>query len=208
MKSILAGCILLIALPAFAQDPSATCFPQLETRHGLRVLRPVIALGSIKHQNMEMMTNPRYPTLAEKSAIKAWVTERDQCFAKGERWRIQNMPVKMRSTLDHYYAKNKLLIADLYRAKISFGEFASKRATLSSALNAELNQIWYANQHGHTSSPTSAAAQGRPRAENSTALLEAASRIFNSGQQEPVLTAAQNNCTTERSGAYTYTVCR
>lgn len=208
MKSVLAGLGMALSLPALSQDPSAACFNQLEAQQQLVTLRPLIALGNIKNQSMEMMTNTRFPTSSEKDAIRVWVKERDQCYVAGEIWRLENMPGNMRSVLDNHYAKNKLLIADLYLARITYGEFANKRSSLSSELTAELNDTWQRNQGGPALYSANDAVQERRLAARRAAMLATATRIFDSSQTDAVWLARQSDCTSERYGAYTYTICR
>lgn len=183
MKHVLALLALLAASPVFANDPSASCFNNLDTHNQLAPLRSVIAVGNIKGQTMEMMTNTAYPTLEERALIKAWVKERDECFVQGESWRIENMPATVRSILDDYYAKNKLLIADLYVLKITYGEFAARRAAQSSELSAALNEAWRKHRAGLVPSTASEKYLEQQRAAERAAMLEGATRIFS---EEPL----------------------
>lgn len=201
MKRLLASIALLIVSPVFAMDPSASCFNQLDTHGALAPLREVIALGSIKGQTMDMMTNTRYPTPAEKDVIKVWVKERDLCLVSGENWRLEHMPANMRLILDEYYAKNKVLIADLYIGKISYGEFANKRAALSSELNAEMNIARHNNQVKRDAGSAMSAMEAhreQQRAASRTQMLEQATRIFDTEQPGTVPATLQPGCPNEQ----------
>lgn len=208
MKRILAVVLSLLAVPAMAADPSQQCFNHLDAYVQLLPLRQLIALGSIENQTIDMMTNSRHPSAQEKTLIKAWVRERDQCYVLGENWRLEHLPANMRSVLDHYYAKNKLLIADLYLANITYGEFAIKRAALSTELSDGLNQAWREHEAGNSVDPAQEARRERERADSRAAMLAAATRIFERGQPLPAASAVGANCTSEWSGPYLYTICR
>lgn len=194
MKPIVFLLGMILALPAFASDPSANCFNNLDNEVSFLPLRKLIALGNIKNQNLDMLTNTGYPSAQEKELIKAWVKERDRCFVLGEIWRVENMPANMRSILDDYYARNKLLIADLYISKINYGEFASKRAALSSALNASLNEAWRANQTGQSAGSAIQSQEEKEHALSRAAMLEAATKIFDGNASQSAGTSTQVTC--------------
>lgn len=181
MKTLLAACVCGFALPVLAADPSETCFNSLEARHSLSPLRQLVALGNIRNQTVGMMDNARHPTAAEREIIKAWVRERDQCFVIGENWRQENMPAAMRAILDTHYARNKLLIAELYQSKITYGEFGIQRSALSSQLSANLNAVWRARHSHRAIDPALEARQERKNADTRAAMLAAATRMLEQG---------------------------
>lgn len=183
MKRILAICLLMPAFSAWAFDPSETCFNSLEARQSLAPLRSLIALGNLNRQTVDMMSNVRHPTAAEKPVIKAWVRERDSCFVLGDQWRRENMPREMREVLEDFYAQNKLLIADLYRANITYGEFGIRRAALGAELGAQLDAAWRASRDRHASAIETPHA--RRSAEARAAMLAAATRAFEEEKVQP-----------------------
>lgn len=192
MKRILAACALMPALSAWASDPSETCFNSLEARQSLAPLRSLIALGNIRNQTVDMMGNVRHPTLTEKAVIKSWVRERDRCFVLGDNWRQENMPVAMRAVLEDSYAKNKLLIADLYRARITYGEFGIRRAALATELGAGLDAAWHASRNRRMVDPALEAREDRKNAEARAAMLATATKAF---EEEPLPLQLQRQST-------------
>lgn len=185
MKSLLAACACGLVFPALAADPSETCFNSLAARASLAPLQQLVALGNIKNQSVDMMSNTRYPTRTEKEIIKAWVRERDQCFVIGDSWRQENMPANMRAILDTHYARNKLLIAELYQSRITYGEFGIQRAALSAQLTENLNAAWRERHARPVADPALEARQERSNAETRATMLATATRMLEQLSSSP-----------------------
>jgi hypothetical protein len=136
---------------AHATDPSEPCFQQLASMERFEPVRPLIALSSTREQTLDMITNLRVPAGSEKAAIKAWIAARDQCFVRGADWRERHMPGSMRQLIDLYFAKSRLLAAELYSGQITYADFTGRRADLSAELHAQLDELWREAQSEHAS---------------------------------------------------------
>lgn len=181
MKQIFPVAALAFTISAFAADPSDNCFRKLDAQTQLEPLRASVALSSTRNQTIDMMTSTRFPTATEKELVKLWVAERDRCYALGESWRLANMPLSMRRLLDLYYAKGKLLAADLYAAQITYGEFATRRATLSAELNTELNDAWRESNSEHAGYAQKKAESDKLLVAGTAAMHAEAARVMHGG---------------------------
>lgn len=170
---------LLLAATGFAQaaDPSDACFQELASMQQLQQVRALIALSSTREQTLDMITNTRAPMPHEKPPIKAWVEARDGCFMRGVAWREQHMPADMRQLIDLYFAKSKLLAAELYSGQRSYAEFAARRADLSAELHAQLENAWR-ESHSEHAAHRGATTDGGWIAAGTAALQAEASRLL------------------------------
>ena len=191
LHSVLPMLALCCAHVVHAADPSETCFQQLEAHPQLQSVRPLIALSTTRDQTLDMITNTRVPAAAEKPAIKAWVEARDICFVSGMAWREQHMPSGMRQLIELFYAKSKLLAAELYSERITYAEFAARRAALSLELHTQLDDAWRESHSEHVADTTHSEG-GKLIASGAAAMHAEAHRLLQGDAAQPAVPIA--NC--------------
>jgi hypothetical protein len=92
-------------------------------------------------QSIEMLANAERPSPAEKAALVLWLSETQQCMQLGHQWRADNLSASVNALLEQNAVVVDALTADLYRGKISYGEFARAMATNHAKLNSEVVAI-------------------------------------------------------------------
>lgn len=120
-------------------DPSTICIAALHSKPELKALLGKVELtGNVKSQSLEMLASNKKPTKAERIALPIWVASMEQCIQLGKDWRQQRLPVQVNSLVEQYYSDTKLLSADLYGGKTSYGEFAKARASIYTKAAGEI----------------------------------------------------------------------
>lgn len=120
------------------EDPSSACFAAMDNKPELMILRDKIAVGDVRTQTLDMLASNKRPSKAERTALAAWVTATDQCAQSGSDWRQAKYPAQINSLIAQYFSATKLLAADLYGGKATYGDFAKARASAYSKLNSDI----------------------------------------------------------------------
>jgi hypothetical protein len=145
MKNVVKTVLLLIFTIPFANaeesDPSLPCFLELKDKQELQILKDKISLSDGRYQTLEMLSNPQKPTKQEKKSLQIWVDAIENCKLLGDQWRKKNYPISVNNILEQTSTQLKLLTADLYAGKISYGVFAKERAVKLAKLNNDLTEV-------------------------------------------------------------------
>jgi hypothetical protein len=133
-QAMLNATLFLLAIAfssnCLAGDPSDDCMARLKSNDELQILNGKIAVGITEEQTLEILSNDDLPTKKEKEAISIWVKERQICKHLGDEWRSKNYPPTVIPIVDGCYSDLTSLTADLYARKISYGDFAKRRAKI------------------------------------------------------------------------------
>ena len=115
-------------LASASEDPTPACLVALSQDGRLKAIQGKIAIVDAKFQTLDMLSNDKKPTKNERSLISLWATEGNKCIELGSQWRLQNYPPTVVALFNGYVSDLNSLGADLYSGKITYGEFAKKRA--------------------------------------------------------------------------------
>jgi hypothetical protein len=140
IKTYILGLVLSGALgAAFAQtpDPTDACFASLPTQKELQILKGKIDLAS-SPVSLETLSNNKKPTPNEKVAILAFDKTVEQCRELGKDWRLKNVPSTISSMVDSAFSSLKLLLAELYAGRSTYGDFAKNRQELINRLGTQI----------------------------------------------------------------------
>lgn len=155
MKSKIAANLfkLLIATALSGQayastDPSPDCLQNLASIPALLIINEKVAIG--REQTIEMLSNREKPTQEEKKGISLWMIERDKCMESGERWRAANSPAKLNARINTFASDLKSLAARLYGEELTYGEFARKRADITTIFENESTEIFQESMNRQT----------------------------------------------------------
>lgn len=78
----------------------------------------------------KMQSDASKPTMAEKGAILAYAVRREECARRGFDWLKKSYAAMDLVVAEAQHAENRLLLADLYGGKLSYGDFAARRQAL------------------------------------------------------------------------------
>lgn len=140
IKAYLCGLVLIgVATVAVAQapDPTDACIANLPTQKELQILKGKIDLVS-GPVSLETLSNTKKPTQNEKLAILAFDKTVEQCRELGKEWRIKNVPSTVNSMVDSAFSSLKLLLAELYAGRTTYGDFAKNRQELINKLGTQI----------------------------------------------------------------------
>ena len=140
IKAYLCGLVLIgVATVAVAQvpDPTDACIANLPTQKELQILKGKIDLVS-GPVSLETLSNNKKPTQNEKLAILAFDKTVEQCRELGKDWRIKNVPPTINGMVDSAFSSLKLLLAELYAGRITYGDFAKNRQELINKLGTQI----------------------------------------------------------------------
>jgi len=114
-------------------------------QHSLRdtsldIIRKKVALSP--DPTLEMLTNKSKPTYEEKAAIQKWVWLRSVCSSEQiDLYRRYSSPEHVIIMYQVFSDRVLLLIADLYRGSLTYGEFNKRRRKLASESRARFREI-------------------------------------------------------------------
>ena len=140
IKAYLCGLVLIgVATVAVAQapDPTDACIANLPTQKELQILKGKIDLVS-GPVSLETLSNNKKPTQNEKLAILAFDKTVEQCRELGKDWRIKNVPSTINGMVDSAFSSLKLLLAELYAGRSTYGDFAKNRQELINKLGTQI----------------------------------------------------------------------
>lgn len=90
-------------------------------------IRSKMAIDLDARNTPNMLADKSKPNKAEKAAIFAYALKREECAKIGFEW-LRKSYVPMQLVLaEAQQAQSRLLLADLYGGKLSYGQFATKR---------------------------------------------------------------------------------
>ena len=129
------------------REPYGEAQQTLNTRcqHSLRdtsldIIRKKVALSP--DPTLEMLTNKSKPTYEEKAAIQKWVWLRSVCSSEQtDLYRRYSAPEHIIILYQVFSDRVLLLIADLYRGSLTYGEFNKRRRKLASESRARFSEI-------------------------------------------------------------------
>jgi hypothetical protein len=109
----------------------------MPTQKELQILKGKIDLlkGPV---SLETLSNNKKPTQNEKVAILAFDKAVEQCRELGKEWRIKNVPSTVNSMVDSAFSSLKLLLAELYAGRTTYGDFAKNRQELINKLGTQI----------------------------------------------------------------------
>ena len=129
-----------VAVLAFVQttlaDPLANCIIALDQVETLRPISDKVSLTGKPDRLFSMLANENLPTMEERGAIFEWATRRERCFSENP---LPSDPISQvkRETQEAV----QLLILDLYKGKLTYGQFASRRQEIGKAASLRMQQI-------------------------------------------------------------------
>jgi hypothetical protein len=129
------------------REPYGDAQQTLNTRcqHSLRdtsldIIRKKVALSP--DPTLEMLTNKSKPNYEEKAAIQKWVWLRSVCSSEQiDLYRRYSAEEHIITMYQAFNDRVLLLIADLYRGSLTYGEFNRRRRKLASESRARFNEI-------------------------------------------------------------------
>lgn len=140
LKACLSG-FVLIGFPTVAvaqvPDPSDACIANLPSQKELQILKGKIDLAS-GPVSLETLSNNKKPTQNEKLAILTFDKTVEQCRELGKEWRIKNVPPTINGMVDRAFSSLKLLLAELYAGRTTYGDFAKNRQELINKLGTQI----------------------------------------------------------------------
>lgn len=140
LKSFLCGLLLIGVVEvvvAQATDPTDSCFANLPAQKELQILKGKIDLAS-GPVSLETLSNNKKPTPNEKVAILAFDKTVEQCRELGKDWRIKNVPSTINEIVNSAFSDLKLLLAELYAGRSTYGDFAKNRQELINKLGSQI----------------------------------------------------------------------
>ena len=101
---------------------------RIQDRPELKILKGKIRFFDNDAPDYKMLSNSKKPTKTEKIAIGKWIELKDKCQEDIIQQSIRdNEPQDFNIPVKKWHYKNKLLAAELYAGRISYGEFERKR---------------------------------------------------------------------------------
>lgn len=149
MKKILFLFILWPSL-VFSQsnvNPGIQCNSELSNNPELQILKSKVALGNIDGQTLEILSNDKKPTLAEKNALLKWDSLRQPCVEQSRAWYQAHQPLTVVAIFDKLQSQFKINLSDLYAGKISYGQFAKLRQANADNAKTEAANVIQQNQN-------------------------------------------------------------
>lgn len=120
---------VLLCNPAMAASTDVACLDALATNSEFTPLKEKVALGRAETQTFSMKTNSSRATVFERPLIVKWVDARKECSKLNPGF--DKMPPSLRNLYDQLWVQIEAAALNLYEGKITFGEFAQQRETLS-----------------------------------------------------------------------------
>jgi hypothetical protein len=128
-------------------NPSNECFSNLDLSPELQVLKGKVALGGLSGQTLEMLSNDKRPTPAEKVALAKWDGLRQPCIKLNTEWNESRLAPNVTVIIDKVAGQFKESLADLYSGKITYGQFAKIRQANSDKAKVEIANIDQQNKN-------------------------------------------------------------
>lgn len=110
------------------------------------VIRTKVALGGLDTQTVEMLANSQKPNASEKAVLLKWDSLRQPCIKMSQEWLSQYGEQNISVINDRATNEFKVLLADLYAGKITYGEFAKGRQLITSKANSDAQAAYQQNQ--------------------------------------------------------------
>jgi len=142
---LLCGCQAMMPKP-IPPDLSGQCISNLANNPELMVIRTKVALGGLDTQTVEMLANSQKPNASEKVALLKWDSLRQPCIKMSQEWLSQYGEQNISVINDRVANEFKVLLADLYAGKITYGEFAKGRQVITGKANIDAQAAYQQNQ--------------------------------------------------------------
>ncbi len=128
----------MLARIKMGTDPTLACTAKIGVNGELKMLQGKVVFTDVKIQPLDILANSDIPTKKERKVISIWVDERNKCNQLGEGWRNQYLPPTLVSLINSFNSDELFFAAELYGGKLTYGNFANKRAKRS----MEYQQAW------------------------------------------------------------------
>ena len=121
-------------------DPGQSCVRSLVGDQEFAPIANKMAIGGVSAQTFEMLSATLRLDDTEKPIVAKWVAARQRCFSLTSQWAQQNeMPAILWAARAQEFTETMNLSADLYNGKITYGEFAQRRARAKDRAEADYN---------------------------------------------------------------------
>lgn len=120
------------------QDPTVACMEELITNPDFQGLYKKMPLDIRKGQSLEILSNNTKASAIEKKSILKFMDSFEACSNLGSEWRSKNYPLVIINLAESFKSETKILTADLYAGKLSFGELAKMRTKMMTEYLANL----------------------------------------------------------------------
>jgi hypothetical protein len=125
--------LVLCSGAAWAQDNlSPDCLRSLASDTALSDLAAKVALGTIDTQSFSMLTNRDIPSPHEQQLLAIWADKRDACLVHA----ADNWPEPLRVLAEAARREFRISALQLYDKKLTFGDFARRRAEIEDGYSA------------------------------------------------------------------------
>lgn len=151
--SLVVVALLLTCVPAHAQqDPVVTCIKALAPSKPANppfkseddkfpAISSKISIAVVTDTTLTMLADESLATPEEQHALSEWIDARAACVRSGDNWRQQNYPPQIYALALEGESRVRMLAADLYGRRISFGEFNKRRLALADDIRARLASV-------------------------------------------------------------------
>ena len=122
-------------------DPVAKCSREMSQRPQFSEIATKLPLMDIRQISFAMIADQSFPTDKQRKAISAWFDEHEACRKAGDEYRRTQYPPDIYSLLQEGETGMRIIGADLYNKKITYGEANKRLQQLADDVLGRLTRI-------------------------------------------------------------------
>lgn len=138
---VLAGCANQAPIAAYRSNQYRDCLSAVATNPDFAPIALKTSTGRVEALTTAMLSDESFPTDQEKPVIALWADARTRCFSTFTSTLKEDLPPEVFEVQKISVDRARLLAADLYAGKLTYGQFNRTRVQQNSAAESALEQI-------------------------------------------------------------------